>query len=263
MKLCAGLLLVRPTASLFEILLIKRQSHLSVFAGAYVCPGGISEKVDQHQDWFSLLNMKKEFVPGNAFADEIELNSLKITALRETCEEVGILISDKGVIECEKNYDNFAQCIGDNLYPGVDQMSYFIRFLTPEVMDSRFDVVFFMSAVEGSEKITLDTRESSEYIWGSPLYFLNKYEQGEILIFPPQVYFLKILSKFPSISALLVFEFHRTPLLAQISSKDNALFYPGDFRHKYTEKHVKSLMCRHELRLSPVEMIIDKRLKFS
>ncbi len=116
-----------------EVLLLRRSRTMPFAPGMHVFPGG-----------------------GVSAADHASADPLRACAIRETHEEVGILVHD-----CR----------------------LFDRWITPEVEDRRYDVAFFIAHVEQSGQLL--TTEADDMLWISPKQALDLHAEGELPMLRP------------------------------------------------------------------------------
>ncbi|MDN3443469.1 NUDIX domain-containing protein [Microbacterium sp. APC 3901] len=147
--------LLRPTAEGFAVLLMRRPDRGS-FAGAWVFPGGKVEPSDRREG-----------------ADESD--DARRAAVRETAEEVGLIISDPVLLS---------------------------RWQPPIEVPVRIRTWFFLaSAPEGEARFSVD--EVVDAMWLRPAEALARHAAGEWTLFPPTWVTLHQLSRFASVDAAL------------------------------------------------------------
>jgi 8-oxo-dGTP pyrophosphatase MutT (NUDIX family) len=110
--------------------------------------------------------------PGGALdpEDGAGLDGLKVCALRELHEEAGLLLHPE-----------------TRLVP-------LARWVTPEVIKTRFDTWFFLAAAPDGIEITPDGSEMTAQRWVSPATALAEYEAQELAIVFPTVKQLEALA---------------------------------------------------------------------
>ena len=156
----ATVIIARPSASQFEILMLKR-ANAAVFAGGmYVFPGGKIDARDGDpalQPHLSPLSPKQR-AQKNALGDQWQ--ACWVAAIRETFEEAGILLAYnlddqlvdtknidtqeyRSAIHAEKN-SMIDLCRNESLSLALDQLHFFNRWVTPEGRPRRFDTRFFL-----------------------------------------------------------------------------------------------------------------------
>lgn len=200
-KLAASLILIRPRIdSTYELLLMKRKKGM-VFSQAQVFPGGVWESSDSLTHWGSYIGRTPEILPKTAHSNAVELNSLRIAAIRETFEESGIFIGS-GDLGPPVTGDFLRLCMQRHAKPDLSRLHYLWRVVTPYGFKPRFDTVFFVAVVPAGTEFTL-TEESESAAWMSPLEVLHLAETRKATLLPPQVYLSIILSHHLSVEELL------------------------------------------------------------
>jgi len=128
--------LVRPAARRFEVLLMRRPERGS-FAGAWVFPGGKVEEADR--------------VGGD------EMDDARRAGIRETFEEVGLVVADLAVLS---------------------------RWTPPVEAPRRIRTWFFVAPATDAE-VAAAADEVTEHSWISPAVALERHASGEWRMFPP------------------------------------------------------------------------------
>ncbi len=147
--------LLRPIPDGFAVLLMRRPDRGS-FAGAWVFPGGKVEPSDRREG-----------------AEESD--DARRAAVRETAEEVGLIISDPVLLS---------------------------RWQPPIEAPIRIRTWFFLaSAPDGELRFSVD--EVVDAVWMSPAEALARHARGEWTLFPPTWVTLHQLSRFESTEAAL------------------------------------------------------------
>lgn len=193
----ASLIVVAKTAFLpqtishdfnYKLLTMKRSKQSGFMPGTYVFPGGNVSKADSSSDWMELyerfgfkldafekLNPKnnRPLIFTNDDTSEIpKYISLRITAIRETFEESGILICRSFKINYKERLARWASFIGGHevlkwqekvhndplqflelcsrfeIYPDVWSLKEWSNWATPPSVPIKFDTVFFLAAFQ-------------------------------------------------------------------------------------------------------------------
>ncbi|KQQ68859.1 NUDIX hydrolase [Microbacterium sp. Leaf320] len=147
--------LLRTAAQGFEVLMMRRPDRGS-FPGAWVFPGGKVEQRDRRD------------------GDE-EQEDARRAAVRETFEEVGLVITDPVVVS---------------------------RWQPPAEAPVRIRTWFFLAdAPDGALRVSAD--EVVDATWATPADALHKHSAGEWMLFPPTWVTLHQLGRFESAQAAL------------------------------------------------------------
>lgn len=215
-KLSASLIITRPRANgTYEVLLMKRSKGM-VFSEAFVFPGGLWDPQDSLDLWGPRLGLRPKVIPKTPATSEVDLNSFKITAIRETFEESGIFIGP-GNLGPPKTGDFYELCKSKGTLPDVTRLRYFTRMITPLFVPKRFDTVFFLTSVPTGTSFTLSS-ESQAAEWLSPEELLNR--AAELRLLPPQGFATVLLAHYPIFNDLMQAEVLPTtvfPLMGAIA----------------------------------------------
>ena len=144
-----------PAASLIvlrdaplEVLMIRRNARASFVPDFWVFPGGMVEPADG--------------------------GDLRVTAIRETREETGIVIDDP------------------------DRLVWTSRWITPVGVPKRFDTYFYLAEVPRDVTVTIDNAEVVDHVWITPADALKTLK----MVFPT-IKNLEALLGFESAAALI------------------------------------------------------------
>jgi 8-oxo-dGTP pyrophosphatase MutT (NUDIX family) len=141
----------------WELLLVHRPGGADFAPGAYVFPGGTVHADDM------------------GWGDEI-----RMSAVREVFEEVGILLARRGrrfarQRECDrvralvKGGKTFGEALRElTLEPALDRLVYFARWITPAQMRRRFDARFFLARVPPGQDVRPQEGEVTDWLWMAP-----------------------------------------------------------------------------------------------
>ena len=240
----------------YRLLMAKRSGKSSYLANAYVFPGGYVDLADFSTKWWAVFEaagmsrseltrfgsdiggtrppilvepgvlMQQEYVSADALPPQI---ALRITAIRETFEETGILLlnrapatrdsrtdayrseTDFGKIDMKlwqkKIHDNpvcFADfCLEIGLCPDIWSLKEWWNWLTPEALGhKRFDTMFYVCCLDTLPRAFSDENEVSKLEWASPIEMLEEHIQKRAVLAPPQVYELSRICNFNSLNQL-------------------------------------------------------------
>ncbi|XP_051163983.1 acyl-coenzyme A diphosphatase NUDT19 isoform X2 [Leptopilina boulardi] len=295
----------------YQLLALKRHQNSSFMPGAYVFPGGTTESADADLKWNKLFaafgfdqNNFKSLIPNtnvrppifkkisNELPREI---SLRITAIRETFEECGILlckrstkvgflkdwaenltVTNRELEEWQNKVHNdptefYKLCEGLQCYPDLWSLHEWSNWLTPtNVGGKRFDTVFYLACLPEIPDAKYEETEMEDLIWANPKNLINS--TSSVLLMPPQQYELARLAKFESLDNLLEFAVDRSKMgvhlnfPVKVKLLDGTVFLlPGDSLYpkhvSFIEKNIldKSTMTINELRN---DSTIKNRLEF-
>ncbi|EFY99161.1 NUDIX domain protein [Metarhizium robertsii] len=205
----SSVLLLSPTN---EILLLHRVKTSTSFASAHVFPGGNLDPLHDVDDGD---------IPGPESAERHRDGpAYRMGAIRETFEETGILLATKnGALvnlsaeqrdEARKNIHGNKVKFGDFLksigaVADTAGLIPFTRWITPTNVPKRFTTQMYLYLLPISKRsvpseILLPTPdggvEHTAAQFAPSQSWLDKAADGSIILFPPQVYLMKILTRF-------------------------------------------------------------------
>uniref|UniRef100_A0A6G1SKA5 Nucleoside diphosphate-linked moiety X motif 19, mitochondrial n=1 Tax=Aceria tosichella TaxID=561515 RepID=A0A6G1SKA5_9ACAR len=247
----------------YRLMMVKRSGLSSFLASAYVFPGGRVEMADFSPRWWDLfakfnltrqdLALFSQSITGSRppiileskIAQEAAQSSspedvlpadigLRISALRETFEETGVLLltrpgddadsyqplSDRDNVNVDlsawrervrKDAASFLDlCFETNLCPNLWSLYEWWNWLTPtSVGHKRCDTMFYVSFLEVEPKVVLDNEEVTTLKWCTPSSILDEHSTADVFLAPPQVYELSRLCNFNEFDALRQFSAER------------------------------------------------------
>jgi 8-oxo-dGTP pyrophosphatase MutT (NUDIX family) len=141
----------------WELLLVHRPGGADFAPGAYVFPGGTVHAGDM------------------GWGDEI-----RMAAVREVFEEVGILLARRGrrfarqadndrvrsIVESGKT---FGEALRELLLePALDRLVLFARWVTPLPLRRRYDARFFLAHLPAGQEVRSQEGEVTDWMWASP-----------------------------------------------------------------------------------------------
>ncbi|MHB8612136.1 MAG: NUDIX hydrolase [Candidatus Dormibacteraceae bacterium] len=141
----------------WELLLVQRPGGADFAPGAYVFPGGTVHADDTR------------------WGDEI-----RMAAVREVFEEVGILLARRGSrLARQADCDGVRTIVGGGrtfgealreltLEPALDQLVLFARWVTPWQLRRRYDARFFLAELPPAQEVRPQEGEVNDWLWISP-----------------------------------------------------------------------------------------------
>ncbi len=207
-----------------EIFVAVRNRATTFASGALVFPGGSLESGD-----------------GDGAPDE--LAALRITAIRETFEETGILFAQTGdgawpdaerLAAMRKHRDAVSR--DESLFSGLlrqhglqavpDALTYFAHWVTPAERSKRFSTRFFIAPAPHGQDGLHDGSELVESFWRSPQQIVEYATTGEYFVMVPTEMNCRRLSSYVCVEdAVDDFESHPEGLVSQRYVTENGRKY--------------------------------------
>lgn len=237
----------------YNALLFRRNSKSTFMPDSSVFPGGVCETVDSSQTWLRLFNRYDVSrhklnelcqAPLNTKGSDETLNaavSLRLTALRETFEEMGILLCrDRKTLTSIDGYAQFNEqfdrkhwqhivhndasefltlCEELDVVPDLWSLHEWSAWRTPSTFQKRFETVFFLAALASRPQVLMESNEVKDYEWRAPLDYLEAALKKQVWLPPPQFYELSRCLNFQKLEQLRLFAQQR-------SSKGSVLLHP-------------------------------------
>ncbi|CAG9581776.1 unnamed protein product [Danaus chrysippus] len=205
-------------------ILLQTRTHSASFSNSVVFPGGVCEEADASDHWLHLLSsfgynhrdfetLHKASAPVTPILASNPIKrhiALRITAIRETFEELGLLICSSR--HKNNKSDSWSQCVHGvdvkywqarlnkdpldflslckehNCYPDIFGLHYWSNWLSPTHLPARFDTAFFLAALQNKPS---DIKANSEVVkveWSTPLETLERNKNKQLILYPPQAY---------------------------------------------------------------------------
>ncbi|XP_012142752.1 acyl-coenzyme A diphosphatase NUDT19 isoform X1 [Megachile rotundata] len=235
----------------YNLLCLKRHQNSKFMPSTYVFPGGVVHPSDADLKWHNLfsafgfdVNSFSSLTPNTSVRPSIfksrpnELPkeiSLRITAIRETFEECGVLICKQS----KESTDNFgwaqhvkisenelgrwqtkvhndatefySLCENFNCYPDLWALYEWSNWLTPTYYTGRrFDTVFYLACLPNNVNSAIEATEIEDSKWDQPGGYI--FSNSDIVLPPPQQYEIARIAKFESIDNLLDFAIDRSKM---------------------------------------------------
>ncbi|GAA5969243.1 hypothetical protein JCM21900_005016 [Sporobolomyces salmonicolor] len=174
----------------YRVLLLKRHESSRTYTNAYVFPGGNVDPIDGATSaWSSFFPSLAPFTVGvpsppstsasaSSSLSDVDLQTVKLCALRETFEESGVLLfealaesegaHEAALVQAEKTWSDkhglrktelreevhknggkfvevFEKELGGEVRPAVGRLTHWANWITPLGLPRRFDTHFFIS----------------------------------------------------------------------------------------------------------------------
>ncbi|MDG2333777.1 MAG: NUDIX domain-containing protein [Myxococcota bacterium] len=189
-KLAATIMLLRDSANHLEVFMVERHHQIDFATGALVFPGGKAEEADGGASM-------REYCAGVDDLDDDAI-TVRVTAIRETFEESGVLLARPQGSDQLVNADKLAQLEAryrsalqkdeidlqsvvesEALILACDQLTPFAHWITPDMLPKRFDTHFFLAVAPGDQLALHDGSESVDSVWTTPGDALRAESDGQ------------------------------------------------------------------------------------
>jgi len=202
-----------------EVLLARRNRKSSFVPGYHVFPGGSLDPEDYEpgMDRFVRgIDRQQAALLLKGMSHPEKALGAWVAGIRETFEEVGILIARKkdgapvtlGTDEERNRFDRYRQALikgeikfsqmleTEDLFLPGDDLHYFSHWITPEFLPQRYDVRFFVAEAPADQTAVCDGVELTAHRWMRPSLAIADYEAGKIGMVLPQIITLQELARF-------------------------------------------------------------------
>ncbi|BFF94076.1 nucleoside diphosphate-linked moiety X motif 19 [Drosophila madeirensis] len=245
----------------YNLLMLKRSDPTAIVTNQTVFPGGLLDsEADEAVSW---LQYFEEFgVPQEALRRLVLLHdnrpailapqgtgcydrffkrshiwsreiTLRLTALRECFEEVGVLLCrsknelDFGAVALPKELPDreawqrrvhnkpsefLKLCRELEVVPDLWALHEWSAWASPSIVRKGYATVFFMAFVDTRPSLLNEPSEVKETLWLTPLEFLKLNQLGELWFLPPQFYELSRLVGVGTYNSLLDFATKRSSM---------------------------------------------------
>jgi 8-oxo-dGTP pyrophosphatase MutT (NUDIX family) len=222
----ASILLVRDRVrgqGPLEVLLLERHLDSDFAGGALVFPGGKVDTQDRELDAARWTGRNpKGWRERLGTATDAEARGLLVAAVRETFEEVGVLLAtdeeEEPVTADQLRSASFREarrrsCSRDErwdwrrwledeaLVLDLRSLEFWSWWVTPEGQHKRFDTRFFLAVLPPGQAPAHDDVEATSIGWWRPEDALAAAERGEVTIIFPTRRNLEALARFDTVEA--------------------------------------------------------------
>ena len=227
-----------------QVLMLLRNDNSGFVASHTIFPGGVIEQDDRRYEWDDLVTglTSKE---ADAQLRTDEARSYWIAAIRETIEEVGVVVGSREDEllayrnSLEEGISDFSQIISQSqLSLDLSGIKPISRWITPKGGTRRYDTYFFVAQSRSPVTPKVDGKEAVEAFWISPSDALQKWESGELTMISPTLATLQQLQTYTNIDEIFsALELKPLPENIRIVDESKALpLFPNDenYRASYT-----------------------------
>lgn len=141
----ATLMLIDRSGPVAKVLLGRRHHSHKFMPGKFVFPGGRIETLDRAMPAISELHpdTEKKLLERVAQRGTDFARGLALAAVRETAEETGLLLGEKGSEPPDTPGEIWIEFAKANVYPDLGALHFIARACTPPRRPKRFDTRFF------------------------------------------------------------------------------------------------------------------------
>ena len=249
----ATVLVLRDSKEGIEVLMVKR-SKKSPFGNLYVFPGGKIDEDDLQKEWKSYCDGYNDSMASEILGLNESGLSYWIACIRESFEEVGILLAKRKSGEKldlegkDKNkFDKYRKdlinheisfleiCKREELILTAKNIAPLSHWITPDFEIKRFDTRFFIAYLPENQIVQHDGMELTHSLWINPNNALKKAMEGDMQMILPTTENLKLCSNFTSAREMLENQKNLTkndikPILPKFYKENGTwnVLYPGD-----------------------------------
>jgi 8-oxo-dGTP pyrophosphatase MutT (NUDIX family) len=140
----ASLVLIRHDGGTARVLMGQRHSGHVFMPDKFVFPGGRLDRADYRVR--PLSDLRPEVAARVAHGTtESHARALGMAAIRETCEEAGLLVGRRVVRPPRSRSPVWRRFLSNGVVPSLDALEFIARAITPPGSPRRYDARFFMA----------------------------------------------------------------------------------------------------------------------
>ncbi|MGX9575706.1 NUDIX hydrolase [Mesorhizobium sp. f-mel] len=164
----ATLILLDRKGDEFLVLMGRRHARHAFMPGKFVFPGGRTDPADSRIPVATALHQEEQarLTAGVGRTSPARARAIALSAIRETYEEAGLLIGQKGAFATtRRDWQGFAE---HGVRPSLEALRFIARAITPPNRVRRFDTRFFSAWREDVAVELPDggpTNELEELVW--------------------------------------------------------------------------------------------------
>jgi len=204
----ATVVLLRDGAAGIEAWLLRRVKGMAFAGGMTVFPGGAVDASDSTgHDPSGLLGD----LAAQLGTDPAHAGALVCAAVRETFEEVGVLLTQprfevSGAMR--EAVENHSMAFGDLLAAHTAQLDIaalrpWSRWITPDFEPRRYDTYFFVAAMPSDATADEVSSEASHAAWAPVADAIGEYHAGVRPMLPPTIVTLTEVSSYATVADVL------------------------------------------------------------
>lgn len=233
-----------------EVLLIRRSPELRFMGGVYVFPGGAVHAQDESAELHA--RVARDVAAWGHGADRALDRTYALAAIRETCEEVGVLLGVQHVTSEQLAHARSELLAGAALAAALAAFGAMLdlavlaplsRWITPARQTIRFDTRFYVTPAPADQHPTPEQGEIVDAVWRSPERAVEEHQAKTLTLSPPTYCTLEDVIGIRSVAELIAYANSRPPpciepVSATVDGK-NMILFPGDPEHPVRERALR------------------------
>jgi 8-oxo-dGTP pyrophosphatase MutT (NUDIX family) len=206
-------MLVRPSATRFDVLMLQRTTKAAFAGGMYVFPGGVVDAADADSTLAPHVAGRTLDDAAQQLGDADDPLAWWIAALRESFEEAGLLVGAEHLdVEVVASWRrrllagdvNFAEVLmALEVVLPLDRVHPVSRWVTPVGEKRRFDTRFFIAEVARDAVGVHDDGETIDSVWVDPADALARHRAGDLAMILPTIKHLELLARHQTVASVL------------------------------------------------------------
>ena len=214
----ATLILARPAAESFEIMMLKRTTKAAFASGMYVFPGGRIDASDSDPAIAPYIAEPRDNQHAQIAALGEDWLGAYVAAIRETFEEAGILMAKhangswvtlppKTIAKTRQSLHQGELSMADlcRAYDArltINELNFYNRWTTPPGRPRRFDTRFFVGEAPPMAEGVEDGEETTDAVWITPIKALEEHRAGRFDLMSVTVKQLSAIIEYKDLKAL-------------------------------------------------------------
>lgn len=214
----ATLILARPAAVSFEIMMLKRTTKAAFASGMYVFPGGRIDASDSDPVLAPYITEPRDHQHAQIAALGEDWLGAYVAAIRETFEEAGILMAkdangswvtlpSKTIAETRQSLHQGELSMADlcrtyDARLAINELNFYNRWTTPPGRPRRFDTRFFVGQAPPMAEGVEDGEETTDAVWITPIKALEEHQAGRFDLMSVTVKQLSAITEYKNLVAL-------------------------------------------------------------
>ena len=219
-----------------QVLALRRTTRSTFVADHTVFPGGAIDPGDHDPRWSGLVDgLTSDAADRGLMVDGGGLGHW-IAAVRETIEEVGVLLGtgDRSLLDRRRDLDrgraSFVDLVGAGGRLDLAGIHPVSRWVTPMPSPKRYDTYFFVAAAPDDAEPVADGHEAVSVDWWRPADALDAWRVGGLTMISPTISMLQRLAGYSSTAEVLAAATSGAPreTVRILDESQDPVLFPGD-----------------------------------